>query len=134
MLFFKKNKDDIQQLLHEKQLLDGEMNKRAHRLLGLITIKNDMEKLVWSKHIIITQKLFPNNMWLKADCIVDLEGYHFHVFIERHGNDDTTMEVLQAIPYFKDQSEWDAWISIPYETPLEEVAEKYDAIISEVFK
>ncbi|GEM_PF-1867449 len=133
--FFIKNQNEIQQLLEEKNLLDQEVRNRAHYLLDLIIIREDIEKLVWSKNVVITQKSFPNNMWLKADCVVDLYGYHFHVFVQRHGNDDTTMGVLNSISYFKDKSEWDTWpIELPFETPIEEVAEKYNEIIQEVFR
>lgn len=133
--FFIENKNDIQHLLEEKQLLDQEVSNRAYRLLDLITIREDMRKLVWSKHVVVTEKFFPNNMWLKADCIVNLEGYHFHVFVARDGRDQSNLELLESISYFKDKSEWNVWtLSLSYDTPIEEVVEKYNEILKEVFK
>lgn len=133
--FLVENETIVNALISEKEKLQGELNNRASQLLQMIKFRPDIKKLIWQKHILINEKIYHNGLWLKADCIVGMDGYHFHTFIQRAGQDDSTSALLNSIPYFKDNSDWNVWpIKLPFETPLEVVAEKLDKFIDVVFQ
>lgn len=133
--FFLKNGEAIAQLKEEMDNLDREMSTRAYQLLEKVVTRDDVQKFIWSKCVLVNQKTFPNGLWLKADCIVGLEGYHFHTFIQRDGKDDSTSGLLNNIPYFKNSSAWDVWLPpIAFDTPIEIVVKNMDKFIQTVFQ
>lgn len=133
--FFIEHKDVITQFKKESDNLDREVSNRAYQLLQKVTTRADVQKLVWNKCVLVNQKTFPNGLYLKADCIVNIEGYHFHTFIQRDGRDDSTSTLLNNIPYFKDNSGWNVWLPpIAFDVPLEVVAQKMDEFIQAVFQ
>ncbi len=133
--FFIEHRDILAELNKEKANLDQEVSNRAYKLLEKTLTRPDIEKLVWHKTVLVNQKSFPNGLWLKADCVVNLEGYHFHPFVERDGKDESTSELLNAIPYFKDSSEWNVWLPpLAFDTPFDTVVEKMNEFVQTVFQ
>ena len=133
--FFISNQDVLDSLLKEKGRFDEEVNNKAHTLMNLFENRPGVIKSIWEKFVVVNHKNFPNKLCLKVDCVIGYEGYWIHVFIQRHGNDRSTEKMLEAIPYFKDCADWNTYVgeTIPYDTPLKEVAEKFNEILRVVF-
>lgn len=134
--YFVENEQVLNRLLTEKSQFDGDVNSKAHKLMGMFENRPEVNKLVWERYVVINQKFFPNGLHLKVDCVIKYDGYWIHVFVQRHGKDNTTAETLNYIPYFKDCTDWNTWVNqevIPFDTPLQEVADKVNEVLRIVF-
>lgn len=134
--FFVENEKAVKRLIAEKSQFDGDVYSKANKLMGMLENRPDVNKLVWERSVVINQKLFPNGLHLKVDCIIQYDGYWIHVFVQRHGKDGTTAETLGYIPYFKNSTNWNTRANekvIPFDTPLQEVADKVNEVLRIVF-
>jgi hypothetical protein len=128
------NNETIDRLLKEKSRFDNDIYSKSQKLKGLFETRSGVKKDVWHKHVVMNHKLFPDGLYLKVDCVIDYRGYLIHVFAQRKGTNSE--EILNAIPYFKENSRWNVWLNkeaIPFDTPLHEVADKVNEVLRVVF-
>jgi hypothetical protein len=134
--YFVDNNAAINRLIQEKSRFNDEIYARAQSLMKLLEKRQNVETLIWRKVAVINQRFFRNNLWLKADCIISITGYRIHVFVQRPGTDETTAELLSSIPYFKGSNKFNVYLNdevMPFDTPLQTVADKMNEVLRIVF-
>lgn len=120
--FFITRQEEINQLIEEKNKLDREINDRAHYIKKNTSKIDGVSTFVWSGNVVVNEKKFNNGLSLKVDCVVTIEGYYIHVFIQRHGVDDSLQNTLLSIPYFKDVTDWNYWSELyEYDYPIQDL-------------
>lgn len=132
--FFIERQEDINTLLEEKNKLDSEITNRAHYIKNSIQQVNNVNTFVWAGSVVVNEMKFDNGLLLKADCVLTMEGYYIHVFIQRHGNNDIYKDALELIPYFQDSTDWHYWSELhDYDYPIENMVKLMNETIIKTF-